>query len=222
MLLSCSQFYRWDGIFWGTCPHFLRQRTQKSDGSIGFEGKHLSSYLYQAGKKVEAIAEQLKKVYPALDAVNVKKLPNGLKQLEVVENKIKTESQHLSDSMLRLIAILAQLQSDRNVVAFDEIENGINTEAVAFLMRTLIEAKQQVIVETHSPLLLNFLDNDLAGESIQYFYKTAEGYTQCKKFFSIPSVAQRTKVLGAGDIFLDTELYRLNEKLNSLIVARAM
>ena len=112
--------------------------------------------------------------------------------------------------------MLAQLQSDRQVLLFDEIENGINQELVEFLVNELVEAKQQIVVTTHSPLFLNYLDDDLARKSVQYFYKTPEGYTRCRKFFSLPATEKKLGTLGPGSAVSDTLLYQLNEEMAQL------
>ena len=85
-----------------------------------------------------------------------------------------------------------------------------------FLLKELVEAKQQVVVTTHSPLFLNYLDDDLARDSVQYFYKTPEGFTRCRKFFSLPSTSKKLGTLGPGEVIADTNLYKLNEEIEQL------
>ena len=81
-------------------------------------------------------------------------------QLEIKEafngHQIATEARHVSDGMLRLIAILAELQSDHRFVLFDEIENGINPELVEFVIDSLTTTSKQVLVTTHSPMIVSF------------------------------------------------------------------
>jgi AAA15 family ATPase/GTPase len=199
-------------------PHFLRQRTRESEGSIGLEGKGLASFLHEIGDiKRAKIVEQLAHVYPPIQSLIIKKLRAGWKQLDIQEKFtntiLKSESLHVSDGMLRLIAILAQLLSDRQVVVFDEIENGINTELVDFLLKEFLNAKQQIVVTTHSPLFMNYLEDELAKESVKYFYKTPEGYTRCIPFFEIPSIQEKLEVMGPGEAFADTDLIRLAHEI---------
>jgi ABC-type branched-subunit amino acid transport system ATPase component len=49
-----------------------------------------------------------------------------------------TEARHVNDGMLRLIAILAELQSENPFLMFDEIENGVNPELVEFVLDALV------------------------------------------------------------------------------------
>ena len=56
--------------------------------------------------------------------------------------------------MLRLLTILAQTQTLHSFLLFDEIENGVNPELVEKLVNVLLNARQQVLVTTHSPMIL--------------------------------------------------------------------
>jgi len=205
-------------------PHFLRQRTRESEGSIGLEGKGLASFLHEIGKtNCRKITEQLVEVYPQLRSIDIKNLRSGWKQLDVREEfnaiGLRLESRHVNDGMLRLIAILAQIQLKRQVIVFDEIENGINPELVVFLVNRLIATDSQIVVTTHSPLFLNYLEDDLARESVKYFYRTREGHARCIPFFEIPSVKQKLGVLGPGEAFIDTDLVGLTCEIERIVTA---
>lgn len=203
-------------------PHFLRQKTRESEGSIGLEGKDLASFLYELGKgKRKIITERLQNVYPQIESIDVKSLRSGWKQLFIKERyqekqSSSTESQQICDGLLRMIAFLAQLEAKQNVLCFDEIENGINPELISFLIEEFVNAKQQIFVTTHSPLLLNYLDDNLARKSVHYFYKTQEGYTHCVPFFEIPSIKQKLGILGPGEVFADTDLPRLSNEIEQM------
>ena len=67
---------------------------------------------------------------------------------------------------------------------FDEIENGINPEVVEFVIDKLVNARQQVLVTTHSPMILNYLDDEMAKKGVIYLYKTPQGHTKSIPFFS--------------------------------------
>ena len=127
-----------------------------------------------------------------------------------------TEARHVNDGMLRLIAILAELESEHDFLLFDEIENGINPELVAFLIQILTDARQQIMVTTHSPLILNYLDDETAQESVVYLYKTEEGATKAIKFFDIPYIKKKLEVMGPGEAFADTDLIKLAKEIKNL------
>jgi ABC-type multidrug transport system ATPase subunit len=129
---------------------------------------------------------------------------------------MKTEARYVNDGMLRLMAILAELQSEHRFVLFDEIENGINPELIEFVIDKLVNAKQQVLVTTHSPMILNYLDDETARKGVIYLYKTAQGCTKSTPFFSIPSLAKKLTVMGPGEAFVDTNLTKLADEIAGL------
>jgi hypothetical protein len=119
--------------------------------------------------------------------------------------------------MLRLIAIFAELREEgRRFLLFDEIENGINPELVEFLLDALVSAPQQVMVTTHSPWILNYMDDEVARAGVIYLDKTNLGHPQSIPFFSIPSQAEKLKVMRPGEAFADTDLTALADEIARL------
>jgi hypothetical protein len=80
----------------------------------------------------------------------------------------------------------------------------------------LVQAQQQVLVTTHSPMILNYLEDDVARKGVIYLYKTAEGHTQSIPFFSIPSLSQKLEVMGPGEAFVDTNLTELAHEIAAI------
>nr|MDT0252575.1 AAA family ATPase [Endozoicomonas sp.] len=202
-------------------PQFLRAKARNSGGELGLGGQRLSAFIHEMPeehkKKLETL---LIKAYPKLKGVDTRALRSGWKELNIAEEfsnqQLSTEAQHVNDGLLRIMAILAQLMTDHSVMAFDEVENGINPELIEFLIDTLVEAEQQVLVTTHSPMILNFMEDDVAVESVQYLYKTDDGYTRSIPFFSIPSIKEKLTVMGPGEVFIDTDLTRLGDEIAAL------
>jgi AAA domain, putative AbiEii toxin, Type IV TA system len=203
-------------------PQHLRQRTRDSDGSIGLGGEHLSAFLHEAGpEQRNRLRRLLRKVYPHLEALETRALRAGWKQLEIREkyagNRLITEARHVNDGFLRLLAILAELKNEEHqFLLFDEIENGINPELVEFVINALTSCPKQVMVTTHSPMILNYLEDDMARAGVIYLYRTDEGYTRAIPFFSIPSLAEKLKVMGPGEAFVDTDLTKLADEIRTM------
>lgn len=205
-------------------PQYLRQRTRDSGGGLGLGGERLSAFLHELSTaQRQKLVEQLRQCYPQLESLSTQSLRSGWKQLTVQERfgdrRLRTEARQVNDGMLRLMAILAELLTDTQFLLFDEIENGINPELVEFLLDTLIRAPQQILVTTHSPMILNYLEDDVARAGVQYIYKTPEGATRSVPFFSIPSLARKLEVMGPGEAFADTELSRLHEEIAEMPAA---
>ncbi|PVZ66815.1 chromosome segregation protein SMC [Pelagibaculum spongiae] len=202
-------------------PQSLRQKTKSSEGGLGLGGQRLSAFIHEmSSEKKKKLSDKLKGAYPKLKSIDTKALRSGGKELNIAENfagqKLPTEARHMNDGMLRVMAILAQLMTEHSFMAFDEVENGINPELIEYLIDTLVTAEQQVLVTTHSPMILNFMEDEVAMNSVQYLYKTREGYTCSIPFFSIPSLKEKLTVMGPGEVFIDTDLGQLGNEIASL------
>ncbi len=201
-------------------PQELRKRSRKGS-KLGLSGENLSAFLNTfSTEQKRTLLEQLQKCYPHLESLDIRKSAGGWSRLELVEKfgtiKLVNEAKYLNDGVLRLIAILSQLQSNPSFLLFDEIENGINAELVEFLIDTLIASGHQIMITTHSPMILNYIDDETAIKSVQYIYKTPEGFTQSIPFFSIPSMKEKLELMGAGEVYVDTNLVQLYEEIKSL------
>ncbi|CAM2950019.1 AAA family ATPase [Vibrio rarus] len=192
-------------------PEQLRAKSISANGKLGLGGERLSAFLHEIkADEKNKISSELKKVYSQLASFKTKALSNGEKQLDVTEKfgekDITTSARHLNDGMLRLLAVLSQIGLKDDFLLFDEIENGINPELIEFLIDHLVNAKQQVMLTTHSPLVLNFIEDDVAKQSVTYLYKTSEGKTKAIKLFDIPSIAEKLSFMGPGEAFIDTDM----------------
>lgn len=208
-------------------PEHLRQRTREAGGNLGRGGQNLSAFLHEMSdqQRLKLVAD-LKDVYPQLQGLQAKSLRSGWKQIEISEAyegqqsglfpAMTTEARHINDGMLRLMAILAELATENRFLLFDEIENGINPELVEFVIDKLVKAWQQVLVTTHSPMILNYLDDETARNGVIYLYKTPLGHTRSIPFFSIPSLAEKLTVMGPGEAFVDTNLTALSEEIEAV------
>lgn len=208
-------------------PEYLRQRTRESSGSLGLGGQNLSAFVHEmTGQRKSQLIGKLMEAYPRLQGLNARALRSGWKQLEISESyeggeagffpTMTTEARHVNDGMLRLIAILAELQSDHQFLLFDEIENGVNPELVEFVLEALVASPKQVVVTTHSPMILNYLEDDTARNGVIYLYKTRTGHTRAVPFFSIPSLAEKLTVMGPGEAFVDTNLTALGNEIETM------
>ncbi len=201
-------------------PRELRKESKESP-ILGLSGENLSGFLHTFNEKQkENILKNLQRCYPNIVDYSVEPTANGYYRLEVTEkfkDKIITnEAKYLNDGVLRLIAIFAQLETKQSFLLFDEIENGINSELIETLMDILIASKHQIIVTTHSPMILNYIDDEVAKESVKYIYKTKEGLTQSIPFFEIPSMAEKLEMMGAGSAYVDTDLEALLDEIEEV------
>ena len=201
-------------------PNLLRKRARKADTDIGVGGEKLSAFLHEIkGENRDLLIELLKTFYPNLIDYKVSS-QKGWKKLTIIEQfgeqKLETEARHINDGLLRILAILAQSSSNHSFILLDEIENGINPEIIEKLVDTLVNSKLQILVTTHSPMILNYLEDEVACDSVQFIYKNDKGETKARPFFSIPRIGEKLNYMGAGEAFVDTDLIALTQECVTL------
>ena len=199
-------------------PELLRQRTRDANNSLGLGGEKLSAFLHAIGEsKRDDIQAKLSKIYPQLKHLDLSSLRSGWKTLAVQEHFadtiIKTEARHVADGFLRMLAVFTQLSKEQSFLLLDEIENGINPELIEFLIDELVGANPQVLITTHSPMVLNYLEDEVALKGVIYVYKNHRGATQAKRLFDIPAMREKLSVMGPGEVYEDTLLTQLNQEL---------
>ncbi|WP_295620887.1 AAA family ATPase [Chamaesiphon sp. GL140_3_metabinner_50] len=199
-------------------PELLRQRTRDAGNSLGLGGEKLSAFLHEiGGNERDSIQAKLAKIYPRFRDIDILSMRSGWKSLTVREQFgdtiVKTEARHVADGFLRMLAVFAQLSKEQSFLLLDEIENGVNPELIEFLVDELVAARPQVLITTHSPMVLNYLEDDIAIAGIIYIYKNQIGATQAIRLFDIPRMREKLTVMGAGEVYEDTLLTQLNAEI---------
>lgn len=198
-------------------PNLMRRRARSGDADIGAGGEKLTAFLHGIkGAAREHLVELLRSFYPTLVDFKVSTQRAGWKKLTVIEQfgsqRLETEARHINDGLLRVLAVLAQADSDRSLILLDEIENGMNPEIIEKLVDALVASRQQILVTTHSPMILNYLDDAVARESVTFIYKNERGETRARPFFEVPRIAEKLEVMGPGEAFVDTDLNLLAQE----------
>jgi predicted ATPase len=202
-------------------PNLMRKRARTTDRDIGPGGEKLTAFLHGIkGEQRKALIALLKTFYPQLIDFRISSQRAGWKKLNVIEQfggqRLETEARHINDGLLRVLAILAQTDSDRSLILLDEIENGMNPEIIEKLVDVLVEASQQILVTSHSPMILNYLDDEIARMAVNFIYKNPKGETRSRPFFSIPRIGEKLNAMGPGEAFVDTDLKLLTQECVAL------
>ncbi|MEN8214905.1 MAG: ATP-binding protein [Pseudomonadota bacterium] len=208
-------------------PQLMRKRARQADNDLGLGGEKLSAFLYDLSDEKKSKLNQLikEKFQPTFESVETTTIQAGWKKLSIIEKvyqennlfktkRLSTEARHISDGLLRLLAILSQMMTNHQVLLFDEIEDGINPEIVEKLVDLLISTPQQILITTHSPILLNYIEDEQAKKSVIFTYKNKKGITQQQPFFTIKGVAEKLEILGPGEAMLDVSLNELAQELS--------
>ncbi|MBN3794577.1 ATP-binding protein [Burkholderia sp. Ac-20392] len=192
-------------------PHLMRSVSRESDVDIGIGGEKLSAFLYKIkGDQRAALIHLLKSFYPSIVDYKVVQQRAGWKRLSIIEEhggkRIESEAKYTNDGLLRILAILAQTAMTESTLLFDEIENGVNPEIVEKLVDALQRCSGQIIVTTHSPVVLNYLEDNVAMNAIQFIYRSGDGSTKARPFFQLPRATEKLQIMGPGEAFIDTSL----------------
>jgi hypothetical protein len=75
-----------------------------------------------------------------------------------------------------------------------------------------MQAKRQVIVTTHSPLILNYLPDDIAKEAVLMLFRNRSGNTRSVRLFDLESTQEKLLFLGPGEVYVDSNLERITEE----------
>ncbi len=97
----------------------------------------------------------------------------------------------------------------------------MNPEIIERLVDILASASQQILVTTHSPMILNYLDDTVAREAVNFIYKNPKGETRARPFFGIPRISEKLSFMGPGEAFVDTDLNALTQECVALDEADA-
>lgn len=208
-------------------PQSMRKRAREGT-DIGYGGERLSAFIHSmSAARRKHLLSLLQTFYPRLESLETRAVKAGWKDLRFTEGYLDADdkpmvssARHINDGLLRVLAILAEVQpaseptgdghSNRGCVLFDEIENGINPELVRGLVDFLRLASPQVIVTTHSPMILNYLPDDEARRAVLLIYRNTLGHTRAVRFFDLPSTNERLGLLGPGEVFVDVDLRELS------------
>lgn len=197
-------------------PNILRQSSLPQD-DLGIGGEGLSGFLSTLSEKdVKELISILHDFYPQIDKFEIKRKRYGWKALLIKEAELNSliSAKHINDGYLRVLAMLSQKYSKASFLLFDEIENGINQELIEKLLLHLQNFKdKQIMVTTHSALVLNYLDDDVAKDSVVLLSKDGQGYTRAYKFFEIPEIAEKIEYLAPGQVMSQTNLNELRVSL---------
>lgn len=201
-------------------PNLIKRNHKKNSGvdNIGVGGEYLGNFInnLSPSERSELVAD-VKKYYPSVMGIGAKVRRFGWVDLYVeelvdftekyqVKTQVPRSAKMLNDGLLRIVAILAQKYSKHNVILFDEIENGLNSEVLGKLVSALLSIGKQVIVTTHSPMLLNYIPEEIAKDSVHLIYRAKDGGSKQVPFFTIPSVQEKLDFLAPGDAMLDVRL----------------
>ena len=200
-------------------PKVMRSGKYNRQARLGLAGEYLISFIHNLDSSDrDLVRERLAEFFPQVINITTKTKIDGSLAMFITERfygesgdhiDMATDARHINDGMLRILNLLANQRSESVFQLFDEIENGVNPEITEKLMDGFVRAPQQTLVTTHSPMILNYLDEGVAIESVIFIYKRKDGKTRAKHLFNIPSARMKLSELAPGEAMVDLYLDRV-------------
>lgn len=138
--------------------------------NIGSHGEDLAAFYNalksNSPKDFDGINRALQHILPGLQGVDVERTNEGLLQLKVYEEGVSFPARVISEGTLRVLGLLAITNPRRpaTVIGYEEPENGVHPRRLKIIADLLENAAQsgstQVLINTHSPLLPEYFDDE--------------------------------------------------------------
>jgi predicted ATPase len=132
-----------------------------------------------------------------------------------MDKPVKIRSMHSSDGILRMVAIaaLAEMDKDTGVILLDEIEDGINPYLAARIvtdLKEISEKKQrQVVVTTHSSVVLDYFP----AESVVFLWRDKQGTVKSSSLFENEEVKASLEYMYPGEVWINMDEEEIIKKL---------
>ena len=195
------------------CPSVIKLKRARIAQNIGARGEMLAGYLAGMNQEEQMLLiSNIKIFYPYIENYVIKHLRAGWKEFSITEKFDDSSpyqeraSKDVNDGTIRLLAIVSSMLFANGMSIFDEIENGFNPYVIENLIKLLFKSKNQILLTTHSPEILQYIPDDIAIENIRFVFKKKNGDTGIANLFDYPEAKNKLQVLSPGETYLDLSL----------------
>ncbi len=136
---------------------------------IGMMGEELPAFLNTLRAldqaQFKAVENALHMIIPSITGIDIDVNNSGEVVLRLLEGNTQIPTSVLSEGTLRILGLLALggAKEPPGLIGFEEPENGIHQRRlrlIASLLKNLASGDTQVIITTHSPLLVNLIPHE--------------------------------------------------------------
>jgi predicted ATPase len=187
-------------------PVTMRSKLRGDSDDIGQQGERLASFLADltSGAK-ERVVGRMAKFYPIRDIDTTRKRAGwiDMRIAEAFRLMGRIDVAHMSDGFLRILALCAipEFDEDAGLILLDEVEDGIEPHILPQLIEQIAsETSSQMIMTSHSPLLINFFDKN----EIYLLSRDSNGNTVGSMATDLRAFQEEGSYLGIGEIWANT------------------
>jgi predicted ATPase len=196
-----------DWAFYNFVPSLMERPLQvRKDLRLQEHGENFGAVLHshhaEFGSNFREVEEWLRRAMPEISSLLTGLTEGGqtLAQIEESGLKVRIPSWSMSDGTIRFLAHLLVVfgASPPPLVCFEEPENFIHPHSLELLALVLkkASARSQILLSTHSPYLLNFLE----PEDVIIVEKH-EGATEAWRPKNQGAIKEALKTLGLGEMW---------------------
>jgi predicted ATPase len=198
-------------------PATMHSRLRGNGPDIGPQGERLAAFLANLdSEKKDRVVQRMGRFYPIKDLDTTRKRTGwiDMKVAEAFKLMGRVDLAHMSDGFLRILALCAipEFEEKVGLVLLDEVEDGIEPHILPRLIEAVAaESSAQLIMTSHSPLLINFFEPD----RIYLMGRDSTGHTVGAEAATLRPFQQGGAYFGSGEIWANAGLDALNDSLPS-------
>jgi predicted ATPase len=149
------------------------------------------------------IRERVIKLFPAIRALRLRTVSQSEKVLEIeLRDGTRVPADRMSEGLLYFLAFAALPYLARtSIVLVEEPENGLHPARIGDVMRALREfanSGTQILIATHSPLVVN----ELTADEVSVVTRDPETGTKITLIKDTPNFEERSKVYALGELWV--------------------
>jgi predicted ATPase len=178
-----------------------QELTLDSDRGSGLAGVY-DAIVNRDVTRFLAIGDRVRQLFPTIKAIGFRNPTASQKELEFeLVDGTRVPASLMSEGLLYYLAFAALPHlAPTRLLLVEEPENGLHPSRVQEIMRILREVslETQVILATHSPLVIN----ELSGDEVHVITRDATEGTRARLLKDTPHFDERSKVYALGELWL--------------------
>ena len=177
------------------------------DGARGMRGNRLpgvyDAIMNRGDDSFSSIAQRTRDLFPTVRNVRLRTVSNSQKCLEVeLTDGTRVPAAQMSEGLLYFLAYAAlPYIAPTSILLVEEPENGLHPSRIRDVMNILKEISKttQVLIATHSPLVVN----ELNGDEVTVVTRDSERGTQIRRLSATADYAVRSQLYLPGELWLN-------------------
>lgn len=171
------------------------------DRGKGLPGVY-DAILNRGDDTYKSIVSRLRELFPTVKSLRLKVTSQNTKEIEIeLVSGRKVPARFMSEGMLFYLAFAALLHLEpASILLVEEPENGLHPARISDVMRILrdISNNCQVLIATHSPLVIN----EMSGDEVSVLTRDSEKGTVARRLSDTPNFEERSRVYALGELWL--------------------